>query len=747
MLVRLAALLLLPIGAAQSLIPGETHLKNVQQITFHGSHAEAYFSFDDRFLTLQATGYGVECDQIYRLDLSQSTNQTLHRLSTGIGACTCSFFFPNNQDVLYAGNFHKVKMDVKKGTKDASCPVKKCSSPAAKTDPKLHELCNTSYVWDINPDFDIFKVNQYGNVIAQLTNTTGYDAEAVISPDGKKILYTSMESGDLDIHIMDIDGSNKKQRIVFRASRPTTTEEVKKYQDLLKYDLVSPTNMELYVMNVDGSSQRPVFNTILGGANWAPYWHPDNKRIIFSSNFNVTGGDYNSFDLYIVNDDGTGLEQVTKGGGFNSFPMFSYQGQKLAWSSSRNAKLPSDLNVFIADWVSNAAEGPWQDQTTEPYDNVVHFTGERHFKNVKQLTFGGQNAEGYFSYDDSKLTLQATGYGTDCDHIYELDLNIDPRNQILRRTSTGLGGTTCSFFYKEDNNDHRLYAGNFWALNSTTLSDVAHTCPRKKCADPDSITDPGLKPFCNTSYTWDIVPEYDIFVVNKYGNIVNQLTDTPGYDAEAVLSPDGKTIAFTSIRSGDLELWTMNIDGSNVKQITNELGYDGGSFFSPDGKRLVFRASRPKTTAEVEKYKKLLSYDLVEPVLMELYTVNVDGTDMRKITNLEVASWAPYYLADNKRIVFSSNYNASANGFGAFALFVINDDGSGLERITFGDEYQFNSFPMMNHAGTKLVWGSSRNGSSMYDLNLFLADWTDENSSGVVSLSLLILSMMVLVLQ
>ncbi|KHJ83537.1 WD40-like protein, partial [Oesophagostomum dentatum] len=145
-------------------------------------------------------------------------------------------------------------------------------------------------------------------------------------------------------------------------------------------------------------------------------------------------------------------------------------------------------------------------------------------------------------------------------------------------------------------------------LNISSFKDVSKTCPQKKCQNLSAITDPVLKKLCNTSYTWDIVPDYDIFKVNKYGNIVQQLTDSPGYDAEAVLSPDGTMIAFTSIRSGDLELWTMNSDGTNLNQVTYELGYDGGAFFSPDGKRLVFRASRPKTSEEIAKYKVQIFY-------------------------------------------------------------------------------------------------------------------------------------------
>lgn len=375
----------------------------------------------------------------------------------------------------------------------------------------------------------------------------------------------------------------------------------------------------------------------------------------------------------------------------------------------------------------------WQDLETSPYDNVIHFDGEKHLKNVKQLTFGGENAEGYFSFDNSKLTLQATGYGTECDQIYELDLNRSPREQTMRRISTGLGGTTCSYFFKETDNNHRLYAGNWWNVKIDG-NDVSKTCPQKKCTQKE-IKDPILKQLCNTSYTWDIFPDYDIFKVDKYGNFVQRLTNSPGYDAEGVVSPDGKKIAFTSIRTGDLELFVMDSDGSNVVQITTELGYDGGSFFSPDGTKLIFRASRPKTQEDIKKYKQLLTYDLVEPIAMELFVHHFETNKTTQITNLTQANWAPYYLSDNKRIIFSSNINTAADGFGDFSLYTIYEDGTGLEQITFG-EHQFNSFPMMSYDGKKLVWGSSRNGS-MYELNLFIADWTD----GAVSKSALFVTL------
>ncbi|KAJ1373994.1 hypothetical protein KIN20_036574 [Parelaphostrongylus tenuis] len=397
--------------------PGENHFKNVRQLTFGGVNTEAYFSFNDHYLTLQAAGYGTNCDQIYRLDLNKSANQAMDRISTGIGSCTCSFFYPNNKDILYAGNFHKTKMNAKKGTNDDSCPVRKCQSPEAKVDPKLKQLCNTSYTWDIFPTYDIFKVNEYGNIIAQLTNNNVYDAEAVISPDGTKILYTSMENGDLDLYLMDLDGSNKKQ---------ITNTLGYDGGGFFSPDIIiwfPPTEMELYVVNVDGTEMRPVFKDGLGRANWAPYYLFDNKRIIFSSNFNSTGYDYNSFDLYIVDEDGTNLEKITHDEKyFDSFPMFSHRGDKIVWASSRGSKKPTDINIFIADWVdspreeeeeefadswekakeemlitnrvrqiANTTRVVWQNTSTLSFDGIVHFEGERHFKNVNKLTFGGQN--------------------------------------------------------------------------------------------------------------------------------------------------------------------------------------------------------------------------------------------------------------------------------------------------------------------------------------------------------------------
>ena len=195
----------------------------------------------------------------------------------------------------------------------------------------------------------------------------------------------------------------------------------------------------------------------------------------------------------------------------------------------------------------------------------------------------------------------------------------------------------------------------------------------------------------------------------------------PGYDAEGVLSPKGDKILFTSDRTGDLELWTMNLDGSGLRQITNELGYDGGAFFSPDGSKIVFRASRPKTEAEIKEYKDLLKEGLVAPTNMEIYTCNADGSDLRQVTKLGKANWAPFYHPSGKKIIFSSNHH-STRGYD-FQLYMINEDGTGLEQIT--SESIFNSFPMFSPDGKKLVFSSNRNNGGTRDTNVFVADWVD----------------------
>lgn len=328
------------------------------------------------------------------------------------------------------------------------------------------------------------------------------------------------------------------------------------------------------------------------------------------------------------------------------------------------------------------------------------FAQETHLKNIQKLTFGGDNAEAYFSPDGKMLTLQVTNQaiGAQCDQIYTLNLTDKEFNaQSLKRISNGKGRTTCSYFMPDGK--HIIFASTHGSQNE---------CP------------PPPKPR-EGKYLWAVYPEFDIYMADLNGKIIQQLTNSPGYDAEAVVSPDGKKIAFTSTRSGDLELWTMNIDGTNLKQVTHGLGYDGGSFFSHDSKKLVFRASRPKTEAEIEEYKSLLKENVVAPTEMEIYTCNVDGSDLQQITYLGKANWAPFFHPSDQKIIFSSNHHAT-RGYD-FQLYMIDIDGTHLTQITF--ESEFNAFPMFSPDGKKLVFSSNRQQQAAHETNVFIADWID----------------------
>ncbi|MBO3096796.1 TolB family protein [Gelidibacter pelagius] len=331
-------------------------------------------------------------------------------------------------------------------------------------------------------------------------------------------------------------------------------------------------------------------------------------------------------------------------------------------------------------------------------DSLI-FPDEKHFKSLKQITFGGDNAEAYWSFDDKQLVFQSNNpnWNVNCDQMFLMNADDTFEDKIPPMISTGKGRTTCAYFLPD--NKHIVYA-------STHLGDEA--CP-----------DAPLKK--DGKYIWPIYDSYDIFVADLEGNITAQLTNEPGYDAEATVSPQGDKIVFTSTRNGDLDLYTMNIDGSDVKQITFELGYDGGAFFSPNGSKLIFRSSRPKTDEEIAEYKSLLKEGLVQPTEMELYICNADGSDLRQLTNLGNANWSPFFLPDGERVLFSSNFEAE-RGF-PFNLYIIGIDGKGLERVTHSDT--FDAFPVFSNDGKKLMFSSNRHNGGGHDTNLFVAEWQD----------------------
>ncbi|MDQ3748424.1 MAG: hypothetical protein M3367_05310 [Acidobacteriota bacterium] len=321
-------------------IEGEKHFKNIEQLSFGGENAEAYFSSDGKQLIFQSKRDRRGCDQIYTMNADGSN---VRMVSNSEGRTTCSYFFKGGKKLLYGTTF---------------LSNKKCPPPVDYS---------KGYVWAIYPDYDIVTANADGSNIKQLTTTKGYDAEATVSPDGKKIIFTSMRDGDLDLYVMDKNGKNVKRltnelgydggaffspdskQIVYRAFHPKTDAEITRYRQRLSEDLIEPTVFEVWTMNADGSNKRQV--TKLGAASFAPFFTPDGKRIIFSTNYFATDQRKRNFDLALVNVDGSGLERVTFNQTFDGFPMFSPDGKKLVFASNRNAAKQGDTNIFIADWV------------------------------------------------------------------------------------------------------------------------------------------------------------------------------------------------------------------------------------------------------------------------------------------------------------------------------------------------------------------------------------------------------------
>jgi TolB protein len=336
-----------PAIADTLLYPDEHHFKNMQQLTFGGDNAEAYFSADSKYLIFQRTNTkeGIACDQQFIGKVPVAGEKfTYKMISSGKGRTTCGFFMTDGKHVIYASTHLGAD----------SCPP--------IPDRKKY---GNKYIWPIYSSFDIFKATLDGRIVQRLTNTAGYDAEGTLSPDGKKMVFTSVRDGDLELYIMDLatlkvkrvtnhlgyDGgawfSPDGKKLIWRASSPKTPEEIAEYKAFLAENLVAPTNMEIWVANADGSNARQVSS--FGQANWAPAYLPDSKRIIFASNQEYKRGF--PFNLYTINEDGSNLQKVSRDKGFDAFPMFSPDGKKIVFCSNRNNGGTRDTNIFIADWV------------------------------------------------------------------------------------------------------------------------------------------------------------------------------------------------------------------------------------------------------------------------------------------------------------------------------------------------------------------------------------------------------------
>jgi TolB protein len=325
----------------------------------------------------------------------------------------------------------------------------------------------------------------------------------------------------------------------------------------------------------------------------------------------------------------------------------------------------------------------------KPYEKA--FDGEKHLRDIRQLTFGGENAEAYFSPDGTKIIYQSTVPGAGCDQEYTMDLATGDTKLV----SSGKGRTTCGY-YRYPQGDRIVYA---------TTEGGAAECP--------------AKPDMSKGYVWPVYPTFDIVEANVDGSNAKKITTTNGYDAEMTWCHQGGKMIFTSMRDGDLDLYEMDAASGTVKRLTNAPGYDGGAFYNADCTQIVWRANHPVGPA-LDEYKGLLAKDLVKPLHMELFVMNADGSNQRQITSNGAANFCPYFMNDGKRIIFASNVNAK--GFD-FDLWTVGKDGQGLERITTAPG--FDGFCVFSPDGQYLIWASSRAQPEGHEMNLFIAKWAE----------------------
>ena len=310
---------------------------------------------------------------------------------------------------------------------------------------------------------------------------------------------------------------------------------------------------------------------------------------------------------------------------------------------------------------------------------------------VQQLTFEGDNGEGYLNQEETQVVFQSKRDGNDCDKLYLVD--IDGKN--LKEFPLRDGAFTCAHYALD----------NEFIFFSSTMKDgpecpeiYKHPNPRK--------------------YIWPL-RNYEIYKWD--GNTATQLTNAPGYNAETTTHPTERKVIFTSMREGDIDLYEMDYDGENVKRITTELGYDGGAFYSPDGNSIVWRAWYPSNDAEREKWSINLDNRYIDAVPLDIYIASRDGSNKQRLTDNGATNWSPSWHPNGKHIVFSSNmddWREDYNAFGSnFELYMIEIETLKLTRLTDNDT--FDSFPVISKKG-KIIFSSNRNAKNARQTNIFV---------------------------
>ena len=329
--------------------------------------------------------------------------------------------------------------------------------------------------------------------------------------------------------------------------------------------------------------------------------------------------------------------------------------------------------------------------------------------NIRQLTYDGKRAgEGYFSEDGNALIFQSEREPDNPFYqIYFLDLLTGDTHRV----SSGIGKTTCAFF--RPGTDEVLYAST-------------HHDPFAKAKQEEELKFRASEK--ERRYSWDYDTAMDIFSANRDGSNPTQLTDAPGYDAEASYSPDGQHIVFCSLRDAypknqlspkELkqlevdpayfgEIYIMNADGSNQTRLTDAPGYDGGPFFTPDGQHIVWRHFTPDGSQA------------------DIYTMRIDGSNVQRLTDFESMSWAPYFHPSGAYVIFASN----KLGFSNFELYLVDARGR-HEPIRVTSTDGFDGLPVFSPDGKRLCWTSNRNSQEVSQL--YLAEWNHEAAVAAIT--------------
>ncbi len=323
---------------------------------------------------------------------------------------------------------------------------------------------------------------------------------------------------------------------------------------------------------------------------------------------------------------------------------------------------------------------------------------EEHFLGrTRQLTYAGKRTgEGYFSADGRHIVFQSE---REEDNPWYQIYMMDLDTGETERISPGHGKTTCSYI-NQANDRYVLFAST-------------HDDPRSLELQKEEMEFRASGK--ERRYSWDYDPHFDIYVFDRETREYSRVTDTKGYDAEGAYSADGRMIVFSSNRSAYTEeltaeeqrlleadpayfadLYLMNADGSNVRRITNEPGYDGGPFFSYDGQYIVWR-----------RFSE-------DGVTADVFIADSEGENQRRITSFESMSWAPFLHPTNEYIIFASN----KQGFSNFELYLVDREGMKEPvRVTHTDG--FDGLPVFTPDGSQLVWTTNRKGASQ----LFIAEW------------------------